>query len=136
MKAKGWIQRDLAKHLKIAESTVTGWFRYGRLPDVDALFDIPQLLGVSLDWLLTGRGDGKPGEEKTPAAEYVAGRRDTLSEVEVEFGKLLTELGLRWTDDEMEAKRRAAASLEHEQRQADDARQQPGRRGQARRGAS
>lgn len=137
MRAKGLIQRDLATRLGVAESTITGWLRYGALPDAEVLFDIPEALGISLDWLLTGRGDQKPAKDGTgPDAEYLRGARAALSDVEVEFGKVLEELGLRWNEAEVGARRRAAATLAHERKTADDARATPGRRGKARRAAS
>lgn len=135
MGAKDWSQRDLATHLGIAESTVHNWLHKGGQPLADVMIELPYILGVSADWLFAGRGDQAPAEMPSgPAAEYLQGGRQALNEVATEFGQLLDEMGLRWKDDDVtdEARRRAAASLAHERRQADDARATPGRRHQSR----
>lgn len=134
--AKDWKQKDLAKALHVAESSVTGWLRHGALPGADILFDLPYALGVSADWLLTGRGDQRPPKEASaPAIEFLQGGRTALNEVEMEFRQVLEAMGLRWKE-EGEASRLAAASLAHERADADSARATPARRRQARRGAS
>jgi DNA-binding transcriptional regulator LsrR (DeoR family) len=48
----GLSQNQLAEALEISRSTVTGWLRYGKLPDAYILARICHVLDTSADWLL------------------------------------------------------------------------------------
>ncbi|MEO8609645.1 MAG: helix-turn-helix domain-containing protein [Chloroflexota bacterium] len=50
--AKGLSQSQLATRLAVSRSTVTGWMRYGKLPDGSLLAQLADELKVSADWLL------------------------------------------------------------------------------------
>lgn len=45
-------QSQLAAQLAVSRSTITGWLRYGKLPDADLLSRVCTVLGCSADWLL------------------------------------------------------------------------------------
>lgn len=45
-------QSQLAQKLMVSRSTVTGWLRYGKLPDAGLLAQLCATLGCSADWLL------------------------------------------------------------------------------------
>jgi DNA-binding transcriptional regulator LsrR (DeoR family) len=45
-------QSRLAEALGVSRSTITGWLRYGKLPDADLIYRVCSELHVSSDWLL------------------------------------------------------------------------------------
>ncbi|MDE7299254.1 MAG: helix-turn-helix domain-containing protein [Lachnospiraceae bacterium] len=59
-KKKGLSQEQLAEALDISRQSVSKWESGAALPETDRLADIAALLGISADYLLTGR-------EATPA---------------------------------------------------------------------
>ena len=52
----GLTDADIARRLKIAQSTVKNYFDGERLPNPDVLIQIERVTGVNLHWLLTGKG--------------------------------------------------------------------------------
>src|SRR4051812_30988151 len=52
LQKKGLSQSQLAVRLAISRSTVTGWLRYGKLPDGGLIAQLADELAVSADWLL------------------------------------------------------------------------------------
>jgi DNA-binding transcriptional regulator LsrR (DeoR family) len=52
LQQKGISQSRLAGRLAVSRSTVTGWLRYGKLPDGGLLAKLADELRVSADWLL------------------------------------------------------------------------------------
>lgn len=51
---------DLSRGTGIGESTIRGWISDGKTPSVTAAQKVAQYLGVSLDWLVTGKGETPP----------------------------------------------------------------------------
>jgi len=138
--AKEWTQKDLARRLGVAESSVTGWLRHGALPGADVLFELPYVLGVSADWLLANRGDQQPPARGGPDTRFLEGGHAALDEVRRAIEDCLRDLGVRWNGllKTPAATRRAAKALGQEEQEAQEIRTQPeglGRRHRARRKA-
>lgn len=53
---RGWSQADLAKAAGLTGSQVGSWERGGSNPSIPELVRLGRALGLSLHWLLTGRG--------------------------------------------------------------------------------
>lgn len=49
------LQQDLAQHLKVSKSTVSGWEVGRNQPDYDILIELSILFGVSVDYLIGRR---------------------------------------------------------------------------------
>ena len=60
MDAAGLNDAQLAERLNTKQSTVSGWFKGGRIPGGDHLMRLPPVLMVSGHWLLTGDGEMRP----------------------------------------------------------------------------
>ena len=66
-RSAGWNQAELARRLQISPSAV-GMYEQGRRePSADLLVAMARVLGVSVDYLLTG----SPGEEESATLEAV-----------------------------------------------------------------
>ena len=64
-RAAGWNQAELARRLQISPSAV-GMYEQGRRePSADTLVELGKVLGVSVDYLLTG----EPGREERQTLE-------------------------------------------------------------------
>ena len=132
VRASGMTQKELARRLGVAESSVTGWLRSGALPGADVLFELPYVLNTSADWLLAERGSGKPPAQGTgPDPAYMEGGLAVLGEVELALRKVQD----RWagkvqhtTKAHASPQRRKAARPTNESYQVP-----PGRRPNARR---
>ncbi|MDO5705536.1 MAG: helix-turn-helix transcriptional regulator [Paracoccus sp. (in: a-proteobacteria)] len=71
----GVSRRDLAEQLGVRQRTLRGWEEDEREPRANQLQMLAGVLGVSLIWLMTGRGDG-------PAVDTDAGgNAATLAEL-------------------------------------------------------
>ncbi|MCR5623093.1 MAG: helix-turn-helix domain-containing protein [Treponema sp.] len=65
LKEKNLKRKALAEACGFNVANVTKWDRYGSLPTADTAYLIAQELGVSVEWLLTGRErDGLSAEER------------------------------------------------------------------------
>lgn len=128
--AKGWTQKDLARRVHVAESTVTGWLRHGALPGADVLFNLPYVMGVSADWLLAGRGDGKPPATiETPNIAFLEGGRAALSEAEM----ALRDVSGRWRQEARAPEEQHATQVgEFVRQQAEQTEQTPTRQTRSR----
>lgn len=56
----GWSQVDLARRMSVAQSTVSGWESGMKAPRTRIMGRLAVTLGVSFEWLSTGRGDMVP----------------------------------------------------------------------------
>ncbi|PWK62123.1 helix-turn-helix domain-containing protein [Roseicyclus mahoneyensis] len=65
--AAGLSQTELARRMGVKVKTVQGWENDQSEPRANKLQMLAGMLGVSIMWLLTGRGDGLDGPE-TPEA--------------------------------------------------------------------
>lgn len=52
---KNMLQQDLASHLKVSKSTISGWEVGRNQPDYDILIELSVLFGVSVDYLIGRR---------------------------------------------------------------------------------
>ncbi len=52
---KNMLQQDLASHLKVSKSTISGWEVGRNQPDYDILIELSILFGVSVDYLIGRR---------------------------------------------------------------------------------
>lgn len=71
-KAKGMSQEDLAEEVGVSSQAVSKWENDVSCPDISLLPKLAQLLGVTVDELLTGRSDGVkylPEDQRKPLEE-------------------------------------------------------------------
>ncbi len=59
-KALGWSQADLARRMFVTQPSVAAWELGFKAPHTKNLARLAMLLGVSFEWLTTGRGDMHP----------------------------------------------------------------------------
>ena len=79
-RAAGWNQAELAQRLRISPSAV-GMYEQGRRePSADMLVQIARVLGVSVDYLLTGAS----GREETESLENMLRDRITSADRRME----------------------------------------------------
>lgn len=65
MSKKGLTQVQLAEHAGVSQGSVSGWLN-GAVPKADKLIKIAELLGVSQQWLLTGREPPEVPSRQSP----------------------------------------------------------------------
>ncbi len=70
---RGLKQQDIANALNISPQAVSKWERGENAPDIAILAPLAQLLGVSVDWLLSAREAGMDVFEATVFASSVMG---------------------------------------------------------------
>lgn len=75
----GLSQKELASRLGVRGQTVEAWENDAKEPRANRLQMLAGLLGVSLSWLLTGKGDGPDGPVEA-------------TEIPEDLGLLLTDL--------------------------------------------
>lgn len=68
----GWSQADLARRMHVAQPTVSGWEAGKKSPRVRILARLAGILGVSIEWLSTGRGEMLMTTIASPAREALA----------------------------------------------------------------
>lgn len=54
---RGWSQADLARRMNVAQPTVSGWEAGRKAPRTNLMARLARILGVSFEWLTTGRGE-------------------------------------------------------------------------------
>jgi transcriptional regulator with XRE-family HTH domain len=54
---KGWSQADLSRRMFVSQPSVAAWESGRKAPHTKNLARLAILLGVSVEWLATGRGD-------------------------------------------------------------------------------
>lgn len=59
-KALGWSQADLARRMFVTQPSVADWESGRKAPHTKNLARLAVLLGVSFEWLTTGRGKMQP----------------------------------------------------------------------------
>lgn len=59
-KALGWSQADLARRMFVSQPSVAAWELGRKAPHTKNLMRLAMLLGVSFEWLSTGRGEMHP----------------------------------------------------------------------------
>ena len=104
-------QAELAEGLNVAASAVAQWeSAHGTTPRIEKIPALASAMGVSVDWLMTGRGDKRRPrafDEATPAITADSFARDIDEEILLKqfrrlpqrardlFMNLLTEFGAR-----------------------------------------
>ena len=79
-RSAGWNQAELARRLQISASSV-GMYEQGRRePSAELLVSIARVLGVSVDYLLTGT----PGEDEAAALDHMLLDRITSADRRLE----------------------------------------------------
>ena len=58
--ALGWSQADLARRMFVTQPSVAAWESGRKAPHTKNLARLAMLLGVSFEWLSTGRGEVHP----------------------------------------------------------------------------
>lgn len=56
----GWNQAELARRMHVAQPTVSGWENGKKTPRLGVMARLAMVLGVSFEWLSTGRGEMVP----------------------------------------------------------------------------
>ena len=73
-KTLGWSQADLARRMYVTQPSVADWESGRKAPHTKNLARLAMLLGVSFEWLSTGRGKMHPSATQhaaqEPAADY------------------------------------------------------------------
>ncbi len=67
----GLTQRELAVRLGVKPSVITGWEEDRKEPRANRLTMLSGMLGISLQWLMTGKGEGPDGGEDAAIAPEV-----------------------------------------------------------------
>lgn len=92
---KSHTQKEFANKIGVPLNTYTAWLRNERLPSYDAIKKICTALGVSADWLLTGR-EGVSRMRETVTTSY--GNKPTAPPQVHETGNLDLPLPSQWAD--------------------------------------
>lgn len=92
--AAGLTQSELAKRIGVKVKTVRGWENDQSEPRANKLQMLAGLLGVSIMWLLTGRGDGLDGPDaEAPLPEDLEGVLSEMRRLKVEQARLSERMG-------------------------------------------
>ena len=65
LKDKKLTQKELAEDLNLRRPTLSDWKKNGAVPAGDICIRIAEYLGVSVEWLVTGKENGLTAEERT-----------------------------------------------------------------------
>ena len=85
LESRGITQKKLAEDLGLRRPTLSDWKRNGAIPAGDICIKIADYLGVSVEWLITGKekeGNGLTLEERhllTLWAHLTSEQKDTIS---------------------------------------------------------
>lgn len=72
-----WSQEDLARRMHVSQPTVSHWEAGRKSPRTQIMIRLAQVLGVSMEWLSTGRGPVRPAQAGEPSgAVYLPERED------------------------------------------------------------
>jgi len=70
IEAKG-VRRDPDIYNIVSSVTLSAWKNNGQIPKVNTIYNLAEFLGVSVEWLITGReADGLTQEERVLVAKY------------------------------------------------------------------
>lgn len=81
LKEKRLTQKELAEELMLRRPTLSDWKKNGAVPTADICLRIADYLGVSVEWLVTGKESGLTSEEKTLLKQWkilTPDQKDTL----------------------------------------------------------
>lgn len=77
----GISQNELARRTGQSSQGISDWFSKGALPGGEALIRLPQALGVSGHWLITGEGSMVPGTDRGMERAFGMGALAALEDV-------------------------------------------------------
>ena len=81
LKEKRLTQKELAEDLGLRRPTLSDWKKNGAVPAADICLRIADYLGVSVEWLVTGKETALTSEEKTLLKQWkilTPDQKDTL----------------------------------------------------------
>lgn len=81
LKEKRLTQKELAEDLGLRRPTLSDWKKNGAVPAADICLRIAEYLGVSVEWLVTGKESSLTTEEKTLLKQWkilTPDQKDTL----------------------------------------------------------
>ena len=81
LKEKRLTQKELAEDLGLRRPTLSDWKKNGAVPAADICLRIAEYLGVSVEWLVTGKESALTSEEKTLLKQWkilTPDQKDTL----------------------------------------------------------
>lgn len=81
LKEKRLTQKELAEDLGLRRPTLSDWKKNGAVPAADICLRIAEYLGVSVEWLVTGKETALTSEEKTLLKQWkilTPDQKDTL----------------------------------------------------------
>ena len=81
LKEKRLTQIELAEDLGLRRPTLSDWKKNGAVPAADICLRIAEYLGVSVEWLVTGKETALTSEEKTLLKQWkilTPDQKDTL----------------------------------------------------------
>lgn len=81
LKEKRLTQKELAEDLGLRRPTLSDWKKNGAVPAADICLRIAEYLGVSVEWLVTGKESSLTSEEKTLLKQWkilTPDQKDTL----------------------------------------------------------
>lgn len=92
--AAGLSQTELARRMGVKVKTVRAWENDQSEPRANKLQMLAGMLGVSIMWMLTGRGDGLDGPEMPePLSDDLVALLGELRSMKVEQARLADQMG-------------------------------------------
>ena len=67
--SRGWNQNELAQRMSVAQPTISAWETGTKAPRLKILLRLSEVLGVSMEWLSTGRGSRLPQSSALQASD-------------------------------------------------------------------
>lgn len=88
-----WSQEDLARRMHVSQPTVSHWEAGRKSPRMQIMIRLAQVLGVSMEWLSTGRGPMRPAIRpvalgETASSAYLPERDDEESRLLLCYARL------------------------------------------------
>ncbi|GGL57382.1 helix-turn-helix domain-containing protein [Wenxinia marina] len=91
--AAGLGQKELARRLGVNNETLAKWEEDRSEPRANRIQMLAGVLGVSLSWLLTGRGEGPDGPADAPLDEGIAELLDEVRQLQTQITRAAARLG-------------------------------------------
>lgn len=88
-----WSQEDLARRMHVSQPTVSHWEAGRKSPRTQIMIRLAQVLGVSMEWLSTGRGTMRPAIRQgalgeAPGSAYLPERDDAENRLLLCYARL------------------------------------------------
>lgn len=86
-------QSFLAQKLNISQPSVSKWFLNKSLPTIDKIAEISDLLGIEIEWLVTGKGckekGAPPSQEQLEIEKIVKSLDSNNQKLVLDFAKMI-----------------------------------------------